>query len=232
MSIHINAKNDDIADTVLMPGDPLRAKFIAENFLSNITCYNNVRGMLGYTGNYKNKRISVQGSGMGIPSISIYLNELLMFYKVKKVIRVGSCGSLQKNILVRDIIFAMSSSTNSSMNKIIFDGCDYAPTADFSLLQSAYEKATQMNIKPHVGQIISSDNFYQDDTDWWIKFSKYGVLAVEMETTALYTLAAKYDAKALSILTVSDSLVSGEKTSSEEREKTFTDMMKIALEIA
>ncbi len=231
MSIHIGAKKGEIAKSVLMPGDPLRAKFIAENFLEDIVCYNDVRGMLGFTGTYKGKKISVQGSGMGIPSISIYLNELLSFYEVKKAIRVGSCGSLQKEVKIRDIVMAMSSGTDSSVNRLRFNEFDYAPTADFELLLNAYNKAKDMGLTPHVGQVFSSDEFYKDDKNWWKKLADHGVLAVEMETTALYTLAAKYGAKALTILTVSDNLLTTEVTTSNDREKTFTDMIKIALEV-
>ncbi|MBN1499620.1 MAG: purine-nucleoside phosphorylase [Spirochaetes bacterium] len=232
MSIHIGAEQGQIAETVLLPGDPLRAKFIADTFLDDVICYNTIRGMLGFTGSHNGKKVSVQGSGMGIPSISIYVNELLASYGVKNVIRVGSCGSLQKNVKVRDIILASGSSTNSSVNHHRFNGCDYAPVADFSLLMDAYFSAAAKNIEVKVGQVFSSDEFYQDNSDWYKKFAEYGVLAVEMETSALYTLASKYGAKALSILTVSDSLITGEETTSGEREKTFTEMVEIALQIA
>lgn len=231
MSIHIGAKKGEIAESVLLPGDPRRAQFIAENFLEGIVCYNDVRGMLGFTGNYKGKKVSIQGSGMGIPSISIYLNELFSSYDVKKVIRVGSCGSLQKSIKIRDIVMAMSSGTDSSVNRLRFNEFDYAPTASFELLLKAYNTAKDMGINPHVGQVFSSDEFYKDDNDWWKKLADHGVLAVEMETTALYTLAAKYGAKGLTILTVSDNLLTTEITTSTDREKTFTDMIKIALEV-
>jgi len=232
MSIHIGAKENDIAETILLPGDPLRAKYIAENYLENAVCYNEVRGMYGFTGSYKGKRISVQGTGMGVPSISIYVNELITSYNVKNLIRIGSCGSLQENIKVRDIILAMSSSTDSGINKLRFDGMDYAPTASFQLLKKAYDVAVSKSIEPKVGNILTSDTFYHDDRDSWKKWAAFGVLAVEMETTALYTLAAKYNVNALTILTVSDSLVTGEETTSEERQKTFTEMMEIALELA
>ncbi len=232
MSIHIGAKQGDIAETILLPGDPLRAKHIAENYLDNAVCYNEVRGMYGYTGTYKGKKISVQGTGMGVPSISIYVNELITNYNVKNLIRIGSCGSLQEYIKVRDIVFAMTSSTDSAINKLRFDGMDFAPTASFDLLKKAYDVAVSKNISPKVGNILTSDTFYGDDPDSWKKWAAFGVLAVEMETTALYTLAAKYNVNALTILTVSDSLVSGELTTSEERQKTFTDMMEIALELA
>ena len=232
MSIHIGAKEGDIASTVLLPGDPLRAKYIAENFLTDTICYNQVRGMYGYTGTYKGKRISVQGTGMGIPSISIYLNELITSYKAKKLIRIGSCGSMQADIKIRDVILAMSASTNSHINKIRFNGMDYAPTADFNLLKKAYGIALEKNVSVKIGSVLTSDTFYQDDPNSWKHWANYGVLAVEMETAALYTLAAKFKVKALSILTVSDSLVTREETTSEERQKTFNQMVEVALELA
>lgn len=232
MSIHIGAKEGDIASTVLLPGDPLRAKYIAENFLTGTICYNQVRGMYGYTGTYKGKRISVQGTGMGIPSISIYLNELITSYKAKNLIRIGSCGSMQADIKIRDVILAMSASTNSHINKIRFNGMDYAPTADFNLLRKTYDIALEKNISVKIGSVLTSDTFYQDDPNSWKHWANYGVLAVEMETAALYTLAAKFKVKALSILTVSDSLVTREETTSEERQKTFNQMVEVALELA
>lgn len=232
MSIHIGAKEGEIANTVLLPGDPLRAKYIAENFLSDVKCYNEVRGMYGYTGNYKGKRVSVQGTGMGIPSISIYVNELIESYNVKNLIRIGTCGSMQPDVNIRDVIFAMSSSTDSAINKIRFNGMDYAPTSSFKLLKKAYDAATNMGINVKVGNVLSSDTFYNDDKDSWKLWAKFGVLAVEMETAGLYTLAAKYGVNALTILTVSDSLVTGHATSAEERQKTFNDMIEIALNIA
>jgi len=232
MSIHIGAKEGDIASTVLLPGDPLRAKYIAENFLTDTICYNQVRGMYGYTGTYKGKRISVQGTGMGIPSISIYLNELITSYKAKNLIRIGSCGSMQADIKIRDVILAMSASTNSHINKIRFNGMDYAPTADFNLLKKAYGIALEKNIPVKIGSVLTSDTFYQDDPNSWKHWANYGILAVEMETAALYTLAAKFKVNALSILTVSDSLVTREETTSEERQKTFNQMVEIALGLA
>jgi purine-nucleoside phosphorylase len=232
MSIHIGAKEGDIASTVLLPGDPLRAKYIAENFLTNTICYNQVRGMYGYTGTYKGKRVSIQGTGMGVPSISIYLNELITSYKAKNLIRIGSCGSMQADIKIRDVILAMSASTNSHINKIRFNGMDYAPTADFNLLKKAYDIALEKNISVKIGSVLTSDTFYQDDPNSWKHWANYGVLAVEMETAALYTLAAKFKVNALSILTVSDSLVTREETTSEERQKTFNQMVEVALELA
>ena len=232
MSIHIGAKKGDIASTVLLPGDPLRAKYIAENFLTEAICYNEVRGMYGYTGTYKGKRISVQGTGMGIPSISIYINELITNYKVKNLIRIGSCGSMQADIKIRDVILAMSASTDSNINKIRFYGMDYASTANFDLLKKAYDAALKKNIPIKVGSILTTDTFYNDDPNSWKHWANYGILAVEMETAALYTLAAKYKVNALSILTVSDSLVTREETTSEERQKTFSQMIEVALELA
>ncbi|MFW6022132.1 MAG: purine-nucleoside phosphorylase [Halanaerobiaceae bacterium] len=231
MSTHIGAEKGEIAETILLPGDPMRAKFIAETFLENVVCYNEVRGMYGFTGTYKGKRISTQGTGMGMPSISIYVNELIREYDVKNLIRVGSCGSFSKDAKIRDVILAKGVCTNSKMNKLRFNGMDFAPTASFELLTRAYNIAEEKDIDIKVGTILSSDSFYSDDQEAWKTWSKYGVLAVEMESAELYTLAAKYGVDALSILTVSDSIVTGEKTTSEEREKTFTDMMEIALEL-
>lgn len=232
MSIHIGAKEGDIASTVLLPGDPLRAKYIAENFLTDAICYNEVRGMYGYSGTYKGKRISIQGTGMGIPSISIYINELITNYGAKNLIRIGSCGSMQADIKIRDVILAMSASTDSNINKIRFYGMDYASTANFDLLKRAYDTALEKNIPIKVGSILTTDTFYNDDPNSWKHWANYGVLAVEMETAALYTLAAKYKVNALSILTVSDSLVTREETTSEERQKTFNQMVEVALELA
>ena len=232
MSIHIGAKENEIASTVLMPGDPLRAKFIAENMLENAICCSSIRGMYGYTGTYKGKRVSVQGSGMGVPSISIYANELITSYNVKNLIRIGTAGSMQPDIKIKDIVFAMTSSTDSSLNKLRFNGMDYSPTASFKLLDSAYNIAKEKGIDVKVGNILTSDTFYGDNPDEWKLWAKFGVLAVEMETSALYTIAAKYNVDALTILTISDSLITHELTSSEEREKTFTKMMEIALEVA
>jgi len=232
MSIHIGAKEGEIASTILLPGDPLRAKYIAENFLTDAICYNEVRGMYGYTGAYKGKRISVQGTGMGIPSVSIYLNELITGYKAKNLIRIGSCGSIQSDIKIRDVILAMSASTDSHINKIRFNGMDYAPTANFDLLKKAYDIALEKDIPIKVGSVLTTDTFYHDAPNFWKHWANYGVLAVEMETAALYTLAAKFNVNALSILTVSDSLVTREETTSEERQKTFNQMVEVALELA
>lgn len=232
MSIHIAAKKGEIAETVLLPGDPKRAKWIAENFLKDVYCYTDIRGMSGFTGTYKGKKISVQGTGMGIPSASIYINELIREYGVKNLIRVGSAGSYQKEIKVRDIVIAMATSTDSSINNKRFNNANFAPTANFDLFLSALKVAEEKNIKINAGNILTSDEFYTDDPNYYKKWADFGVLAVEMETAGLYTLAAKYKARALSILTISDSLVSEEITSADEREKTFSAMIELALETA
>lgn len=232
MSVHIGAKKGDIAETILLPGDPLRAKWIAETFFENPLCFNTIRGMLGYTGMYLGKRISVMGTGMGIPSISIYVHELITEFGIKNLIRVGSAGSYQKHIKVRDIVIAMAASTNSGINKLRFNGADYAPTANFELFQKALEIAKSKNIIIKAGNVLTNDQFYTDDFDAYKKWSKFGVLCVEMETAGLYTIAAKNNVKALAILTISDSLVTGETTTSKERETTFKDMVEIALELA
>ncbi|MEK4761064.1 purine-nucleoside phosphorylase [Viridibacillus sp. FSL E2-0187] len=231
MSVHINAKQGDIADIVLLPGDPLRAKYIAETYLEDVTPYNEVRNMLGFTGTYKGKRVSVQGTGMGVPSISIYVNELMQEYGVQKLIRVGTCGAIQKDVKVRDVIIAQSASTDSKMNEIIFNGLDFAPTADFDLLLKAYNAGKEAGLNLKVGNIFTADMFYSEENQNE-KLARYGVLAVEMESAALYTLAAKYGRQALSILTVSDHIITGEVTTSEERQLTFNDMMVVALEAA
>ena len=232
MSIHIAAKVEDIAKTVLLPGDPKRAKWIAENYLDDVFCYTDIRGMLGFTGTYKGKRISIQGTGMGIPSISIYITELMKDYGVKNLIRVGSAGSYQEDVKVRDVVIAMSASTDSNINNRRFSGGNYSPTVNFELFRTALKVAEEKNIKIKAGNVLTSDEFYNDNSDYYKKWSDFGVLAVEMETAGLYTLAAKYKTKALSILTISDSLVSPEITSAEEREKTFSEMIELALETA
>ncbi|HWO76281.1 MAG TPA: purine-nucleoside phosphorylase [Bacillus sp. (in: firmicutes)] len=231
MSVHIGAKKGQIADTILLPGDPLRAKYIAETFLEGAELYNEVRNMFGYTGTYKGKRISVQGTGMGIPSISIYINELMQEYDVQKLIRVGTCGAIQKDVKVRDVILAMSASTDSQMNRITFGGVDYAPTANFELLKNAYDAGVQKGLQLKVGNVLSEDLFYNDNAEHE-KWAQYGILAVEMEAAALYTLAAKFGRQALAVLTVSDHILTGEATSAEERQTTFNDMIEVALEAA
>lgn len=233
MSVHIGAKQGEIADKILLPGDPLRAKYIAETYLDDVFEYNQVRGMYGYTGTYKGERISVQGTGMGIPSISIYANELIQEYDVQKLIRVGTCGAIQKDVNVRDIILAQGSTTDSQMNRLVFGGIDYAPLADFDLLKKAYDLCTEKELDIIVGNVFTSDTFYRDNAKEVNELlAKYNVLAIEMETTALYTLAAKFDRQALSILTVSDHVLTGEETSAEERQTSFHEMMEVALETA
>ncbi len=230
MSIHNEAKKGEIAETILLPGDPLRAKFIAENIIENAVCYNKVRNGFGYTGTYKGKRISVQGTGMGIPSMSIHVTELIRDYGVKNLIRIGSCGAIKPEIDLMDVILAEGASTDSQMNKLIFGGADFAAIADFELLLKAYNIAKEKNITVHVGNILSSDLFYSDDPDFWKIWAKYGVMAIDMEATALYSIAAKYGVNALTILTVSDHIVRGKSTTSEERETGFSKMIEIALE--
>ena len=231
MSIHIEAQKGEIAETVLLPGDPLRAKWIAETYLEDIHCYNKVRNMFGFTGTYKGRRISVQGTGMGVPSISIYAHELITDYNVKNLIRVGSAGSYQQSIKLRDIVIAMAASSTSGINQARFEGADFAPTADFGLFQQAIELAKQKNIKVKAGNVLTSDEFYADEFESYQKWSKFGVLCVEMESSGLYTIAAKHKVNALSLLTISDSLVTGEKTSTKDRETTFKEMVEIALEL-
>ncbi|MDR1400118.1 MAG: purine-nucleoside phosphorylase [Treponema sp.] len=232
MSTHIAAKASEIADVVLLPGDPLRAKFIAESFLQDPVQYSAVRNMFGYTGLYKGKRVSVQGTGMGIPSISIYVNELFRDYGVQRALRIGTAGALQSSVKVRDIVIAMSASTDSGVNALRFEGRSFAPTASFSLLKTAYDVARMRGWEPKVGGIVSSDMFYTEEPDDWKRWARYGCLAVEMECAELYTLAAKYGRDALCLLTISDSMITGESTSAEERQTAFTAMMEVALETA
>ncbi|MCF4101119.1 purine-nucleoside phosphorylase [Gillisia sp. M10.2A] len=229
MSIHLEAKPGEIAESVLLPGDPLRAKWIAENFLEDAVCYNDVRAMLGYTGTFKGKRISVQGTGMGIPSALIYCHELINDYGVKSLIRVGTTGSYQPDVKLRDIVIAMSASSTSGINNSRFINADYAPTANFELFMKAVSYAKEHQIPIKAGNVLSSDEFYEDDFESYKKWAEFGVLCVEMEAAGLYTIAAKFNVKALAILTVSDSLVTKEKTSASERESTFGKMMEIAL---
>lgn len=230
MSIHIGAAQGAIAEVVLLPGDPLRARFIAEHFLQNVVCYNEVRGMLGFTGLYKGQRVSVQGTGMGVPSIAIYAQELIEHYGVKKLVRVGTCGSMQEQVRVRDVILAQTASTDSAHNRLRFDHIDYAPAADFPLLYKAYNRAVELGLSVHVGGVYTADLFYNDQPEIMKRLMAYGVLGVEMETSVLYTLAAKFAVQALSILTVSDHLITGEETTAQERQQTFLQMMELALE--
>jgi len=232
MSVHIGAEKGAIAETVLLPGDPLRAKMIADTFLENAVCYNEVRGMYGFTGTWQGKRVSVQGTGMGIPSISIYVNELIREYDVKNLIRIGTCGAMKEAVGLRDVIIAMSACTDSNVNHLRFKGMNYAATASYQLLSKAVETAKEKGMTPRVGSVVTSDSFYQDDQDAWKLWAGYGVLAAEMETAELYTLAAKYGVDALAILTVSDHIVTHELTTAEERQNTFKQMIEIALSLA
>ena len=230
MSVHINAIKGQIAEVVLMPGDPLRAKYIAEHYLTDVEQYNSVRNMFGYTGLYKGQRVSVQGSGMGIPSMMIYANELYTEFGVEKIIRIGSAGSIQPDVNVRDIVLAQGATTDSSIITNIFQGqVNFAPLASFDLLDKAYHLAKERGATVHVGNILSSDRFYNVELNKQ-KLQEYGVLAIEMEAAGLYALAAQHKKQALAIVTISDHILTGEETTAEEREKTFNEMMEIALE--
>ena len=229
---HINAKPEDFAETVIMPGDPLRAKMAAEKFLSNYTLVNDVRGMLAYTGTYKGKRVSVMGSGMGMPSIGIYSYELYNIFGVKNIIRAGSAGALSGDVNLRDIVIAMSASTDSAFAAQYGFTGTFSPTADFLLLETAVDETRKTGVKFHVGNILSSDLFYNADETAAKKWADMGVLCTEMETAALYMNAARSGKRALTILTISDHIFKGEATTSDERQNTFTDMMEIALNTA
>ena len=233
MSIHIGAKKGQIAKTVLLPGDPLRAKFIADNFLKKVRQYSTVRNMFGYTGYTPDgKKISVQGSGMGMPSLAIYVNELVDKYGVNKIIRVGSCGSMNQKVKLRDIVLAMGACSDSALNNRRFDGMNFAPIANWDLLFKASIAASNLGISVHVGNIFATDKFYDDiDEQAWKIFYDYNVLAIEMETAELYTLAAKKNIQALTILTVSDSLITKQGLISKYREQSFLDMFNLALQI-
>ncbi|MDX1407743.1 MAG: purine-nucleoside phosphorylase [Saprospiraceae bacterium] len=232
MSLHLEAKPGQIAETVLLPGDPLRAKHVAETLLTDAECYNRVRGMFGYTGLFEGRRVSIQGSGMGMPSLGIYVNELITDYGVKNLIRVGTCGAIQPDLEIGQVILAMSASGDSNVNQLFFRGMDFAATSDFNLLIRAHEVARSLGIDTLQGSVFSTDIFYDGDPHRWDKWIQHGVLAVEMETKMLYTLAARFKARALSVLTVSDNIMTGEAASAEARERSFMDMMKIALALA
>jgi len=227
---HISANSNAFAETVLMPGDPLRAKFIADNFLDNATLITKVRNMLGYTGTYKGEKISVMGSGMGIPSMSIYATELYKDYGVENIIRIGSCGAVRDDINIRDIIVAMAASTDSNVNRQRFKQCDFAATADFSLLHNLVNTANRLDQKIQVGNVFTADLFYTPQPEMFGIMEQYGILAVEMEAAGLYGVAAEYGKKALAVLTVSDHIKTGEQTTADERESTFKDMMALTLE--
>jgi purine-nucleoside phosphorylase len=230
MSTHIGANSGEVAPRVLLPGDPLRARWIAENFLDDARCYSSVRGMLGFTGTYRGERISVQGTGMGQPSAAIYVHELMSEYDVQQLVRVGSCGAITPDLNLRDVVLAISASTDSAMNRIRFEGLDYAATANFDLLRAASEAAASASVSAVVAPLFSADAFYSDRPELLMRMAEYGVVAVEMECSALYTLAAKHGRRALTICTVSDHVLTGEETSADERQETFADMVIIALE--
>lgn len=233
MSTHIGAEKGAIAKTVLFPGDPLRAKFIAETYLKDVVEYNTVRNMFGYTGTYKGVKISVQGSGMGIPSAMIYAEELYQEYDVETIIRIGTAGGMKDEVKVRDIVLGMGATTDSSALRNIFEGhVHYSAIASFEVLDIAYHIAEKSDVQGiHVGNILSSDRFYNEEMDK-MKLARYGVLAVEMEAAGLYAVAAKHNKKALAMCTISDHILTGEETTAEERQTTFTQMMEIALETA
>ncbi len=229
---HINASPEDFGKTVLMPGDPLRAKFIAENFLRDAYLVNNVRGICGYTGYYDGVKVSVMASGMGMPSMAIYSYELFNFFGVENIIRIGSAGSMQPDINVRDIVIGQGACTNSNYAAQYELLGTFAPIADYTLLKLAVDTAREKNLKYHVGNLLSSDTFYSDETQSVSKWGKMGVMAVEMEAAALYMNAARAGKRALAICTISDSLITGDATSAEERQNSFTDMMELALTLA
>lgn len=226
---HIAANPGDIAATVLMPGDPLRAKHIADTFLQDVRCVNEVRNMYAFTGSYHGKPVTVMGSGMGVPSMSIYATELVKFYDVKRIVRIGSCGALPLAVKVRDVVIAMGASTDSAVNRNRLQGMDFAALASFNLIEKAVAAARQKNIPVQVGNVFTSDLFYNPNPDLFDTLEKYGVLAVEMEAAGLYGVAAEYGIEALSILTVSDHIRTGESLSAELRQTSFNDMVEIAL---
>ena len=232
MTVHIGAKPGDIAETVLMPGDPYRAKWAAETFLKDAVCVNQVRGMLGFTGTWNGRKVTIQGSGMGMPSLSIYANELIRDYGAQTLIRIGSCGGMQDDVKVRDVILAMTASTMSTPSRGIFRELSFAPCADYSLLAAAEAAAREIGARTHVGGIYSSDVFYDERPDLTEQMERHGVLGVEMEAAELYILAARYKRRALAVLTVSDHLKTHEALPSADREKSFGDMVEIALRAA
>jgi purine-nucleoside phosphorylase len=232
MTVHIGATPEDIAETVLMPGDPYRAKWAAETFLKDAKCVNEVRGMLGFTGTWNGNRVTIQGSGMGMPSLSIYANELITEYNAQTLIRIGSCGAMQENIKVRDVIIAMTATTLSTPSRGIFKEVNFAPCADYGLLEAAVAASRTRDVATHVGGIYSSDVFYDERPDLTDQMMRHGILGVEMEAAELYNLAARHGRRALAVLTVSDHLITHEALPADQREKSFGDMVEIALEAA
>ena len=229
MTTHIGAKPGEIAETVLLPGDPLRAKWIAETFLDDAAQYNSVRGMSGFTGSYQGMPVSVQGSGMGMPSASIYVHELMNDFGVKTVVRVGSCGALRPEVKIRDLVLAVSASTSSSINRTVFGDMDYAATADFSMMRRLADIADEKKLSYHAGMITSEDAFYRPEDDYFEKLASHGALAVEMESAAIYRIAASFGGRAATVLTVSDHLLTGEDLPSEDRERSFSEMVELSL---
>ena len=232
MTVHIGAQPGEIAETVLMPGDPLRAKWAAETFLDAPKLVNEVRGMLGFTGTWKGNPVTIHGSGMGMPSLSIYANELIKDYGAKTLIRIGSTGAMQEHVKLRDVVLAMTASTISTPSKGFFKELNYAPCADYGLLERAVQAAKTKSIQTHVGGIYSADVFYDERPDLNEQMTRHGILAVEMEAAELYTVAARYGRRALAVLTVSDHLLTGEALPSADRQTSFGDMVEIALEAA
>ncbi|ANT59691.1 MULTISPECIES: purine-nucleoside phosphorylase [Roseobacteraceae] len=232
MTVHIGAKPGEIAETVLMPGDPLRAEWVAQTFLENAECVNRVRGMYGYTGTWKGNRVSVHGSGMGMPSLSIYANELIRDYGAKTLIRIGSCGAMQEKVALRDVILAMSASSLSTPSRGIFRELNFAPCADYGLLRAAADAAERMGANTHVGNIYSADVFYDERPDLNEIMTRHGILGVEMEAAELYNLAARHGVRALAVLTVSDHLMTHEALPAEDRQSSFAEMVEIALHAA
>ena len=227
---HINTNSGDFAETVLMPGDPLRAKYIAEHFLEDARQVTGVRNMFGFTGTYNGKSVSIMGSGMGIPSMSIYARELIVSYGVKNLIRIGTCGGISQDIKIRDVIFAQGASTDSNVNRARVRGYDFAAIADFGLLENGINSARKLGIEAKVGNVFTTDTFYQADDTFYKELDKLGIMAVDMETAGMYGVAAEYGAKAMALFTVSDHVITGEATPAEERQSTFNEMVKIALE--
>ncbi len=231
MSIHIGARPGEIASTVLLPGDPLRAEYVSQTYFTDAVCHSKVRGMLGFTGAWHGKRVSVQGTGMGLPSISIYAHELMVDYGARRLIRIGTCGALREDMALGDLVLAQAACTDSAVNRLRFGGCDFAPVASFDLLSRAFARAQETGVRALVGSVVTSDTFYRDDPDFWKLWARYGIVAAEMETAALYTLAAGHGVEALSILTVSDNIVTHQSATTEQRQKGYTAMMELALAI-
>ncbi len=232
MTFHIGAKPGDIAETVLLPGDPYRARWAAEKFLENPVLVNEVRGMLGYTGTWRGQRVTIHGSGMGMPSLSIYANELIRDYGAQTLIRIGSAGALQPHVKVRDVVLAQTASTNGSPSRSIFKELNFAPCADFGLLSAAHRAALQIGVPVHVGGIYSSDTFYDERQDLSDQLQRHGTLCVEMEAAELYTLAARYQRRALAVLTISDHILTHEALPADQRERSFGAMVEVALQAA